>query len=173
MASQTHVGYRVAIGVLLALCLLFGWRWYEAASLARATSTSERAALSTQERYSDELLALRSEQERLIAEVSQLEAQLDQATSWPLVLLSPYDESRFHAQGLSDPVADLEADLQRHPELIPFEPGFGGQVRIGPFLITSQWVVAGVGDGHKAMLAFLSYELQDGQIAWKLLAAGE
>jgi hypothetical protein len=74
-------------------------------------------------------------------------------------------------QGLDDPVADLVADLQRHPELIPHPGVLGGrmgfrQVRV----LSGRWVHADFDDGHIAGEALLEYRVsKPGRITWKVL----
>jgi len=78
-------------------------------------------------------------------------------------------------RGLSDPVRDLKADLMKHPELIPF-PGVEGG-RMGFYsvdeivILGGHWVFARFEDGHIGGTVLLEYEVKDGAIRWKRVAA--
>lgn len=107
-----------------------------------------------------ELLA---EQERLRDEVANLRADLERARQRPFLTCTDLDIVRMKAQGLADPVADLIADLETQPDLVPFQPAGGGQARVGTWLI--------IEDGHKGVLAILGYEIDEGKIKWTVRAA--
>lgn|GEM_PF-5486693 len=145
------------LGVLIILCLYIGWQW----RTTRTALVKERG-----DRVS-EVAELQSKQERLKLEVSELQTDLRQAKEWPFVVCS---DVAMQAKGLRDPVRDLVADLNNHTDLIPFQPIGGGQTTIGLWLINCDWVLAGVGDGHKAIWAMLRYEVTNGQIKWTVLA---
>lgn len=77
-------------------------------------------------------------------------------------------------QGLT--VADLIADLQKHPEIIP-HPGIGGgrmgfyfpeQIRV----LSGRWVYAYFEDGHIGGEALLEYNVMTpSKISWKVVAS--
>lgn len=144
-------------GILIALCLYIGWQW-------RTTQTA--LANERRDRVS-EVAEFHSKQERLIVEVTELQTDLRQAKEWPFLVCS---DDAMQAKGLRDPARDLAADLNNHTDLIPFQPIGGGKTTIGLWLINCDWVLAGVGDGHKAIWAMLHYEVTNGQIKWTVLA---
>ena len=95
--------------------------------------------------------------------------------------LSPHpipqsDVDRLRSLRFKNPIRDIIADLQRHPEVLPFQPPKGGsqfgfydstQIRI----LTDDWVYAYTEDGHVARPVLLRYRVQEGgQIEWKVIA---
>lgn len=78
-------------------------------------------------------------------------------------------------QGLADPVNELEADLMKHPELIPF-PGVEGG-RMGFYspdnirILGGHYAFARFEDGHVGGTILLEYKVERGRIAWRRLAA--
>ena len=82
----------------------------------------------------------------------------------------------FQKKGLREPVADLVADLQRHPELIPF-PGLpgtpmkfydAGRIRV----LSHRWVYAPFDDGHVSGEGIFEFEVAPGgKITWRTLTA--
>lgn len=142
------------MAVLGLLCTYLGWEWKAAA----------------RERTS-EVAVLQAEISRLEAEVAGLQANLTKAQSLPFLDLTDMAINQMREKGLSDPVEDLISDLKAHTDLIPFQPIAGGRTQIAPWLITSHWVVAIADDGHRAIKAFLSYDIRDGEITWTLTGA--
>jgi len=83
---------------------------------------------------------------------------------------------RLRSLGLKDPIRDIIADLQRHPEVLPFQPPKGGS-RFGFYdstqirVLTDDWVYAYTEDGHVVRPVLLRYRVQEGgQIEWKVIA---
>jgi hypothetical protein len=139
--------------VLVFLCTYLGWKWQETAT--RGTSATA---------------TLQAQKEHLEAEVTRLQADLSKAQTLPILILSDMAINQMKEKGLADPVEDLVSDLKTRSDLIPFQPVGGGEKRITPWLITGTWVVAIADDGHRAIKAFLSYEIKNGQIEWTLTA---
>lgn len=86
------------------------------------------------------------------------------------------DESQIaylKSHGLHDPIRDLTADLQKHPELIPHKGVLGG--RMGFYdpgsihILDTKWVLAGFDDGHIYGNALLEYQLSKGEITWRII----
>ena len=83
---------------------------------------------------------------------------------------------RLRELGLKDPIRDLITDLQRHPEVLPFQPsklasqfGFYDSTQIR--VLTGDWVYAYTEDGHVARPVLLRYRvLGGGRIEWKVIA---
>ena len=80
----------------------------------------------------------------------------------------------LRAWGLADPVADLKADLARHPELIPIEPVLGGTMGFRDperiWVLNARWVFADFEDGHIGGSMLLEYRVRSGRITWRRLA---
>jgi hypothetical protein len=79
-------------------------------------------------------------------------------------------------QGLANPVRDLIADLQHHPEVIP-HPGVSGG-RMGFYdpdrirVLNDSWVYAPFEDGHVAGDAILGYRVAPGgRISWRVVVS--
>jgi hypothetical protein len=83
-------------------------------------------------------------------------------------------EELRHA-GLADPVRDLEADLMKHPELIPYPGVEGGHMGFYSAddirILGGHWVFARFEDGHIGGTILLEYKVDSGRITWKKLAA--
>jgi hypothetical protein len=87
---------------------------------------------------------------------------------------SAFDLALLKDQGLEDPVADLIADLQQHPELIPHPGVLGGVMRWTSAdeirVLSRRWIYAVFDDGHIGGESLLQYDLRaEGQISWKVL----
>lgn len=154
MQSRDRWLYLPIIVVLGFLCTYLGWEWKEAA----------------RQRSSD-IAVLQFDKSRLEAEVARLQTDLTKAQSLPFLVLPDPVINQMKEKGLKDPVADLVSDLKARTDLIPFQPLGGGETRVTPWVITSNWVVAIADDGHRAIKAFLSYDIKDGEITWTLTAA--
>jgi len=83
---------------------------------------------------------------------------------------------RLRHRGLQDPVATLIANLQSHPEIIPY-PGLEGS-KMGFYdtdrtrVLSDRWVYAPFEDGHIGGEAILEYSVAaGGAISWKLVKA--
>jgi hypothetical protein len=81
----------------------------------------------------------------------------------------------LRSRGLADPVADLRADLAKHPELIPFPGVEGGTMGFydpgGIQVLDERWVYARFEDGHIGGTLLLEYAVDGGRIHWKRLHA--
>jgi hypothetical protein len=94
----------------------------------------------------------------------------------PGLLANEVHLARLRRAGLDDPLADLRADLQARPELIPLPGRLGG--RMGFYspddivLLNDRWVYAYFEDGHTAGSMLLEFDVREGGgIAWRPLAA--
>jgi hypothetical protein len=94
----------------------------------------------------------------------------------PGLLAQEVHLARLRRAGLDDPLADLRADLQARPELIPLPGRLGG--RMGFYspddivLLNDRWVYAYFEDGHTAGSMLLEFDVREGGgIAWRPLAA--
>ena len=94
----------------------------------------------------------------------------------PGLLANEVHLARLRRAGLRDPLADLRADLQAHPELIPVPSRLGG--RMGFYspddivLLNDRWVYAYFEDGHTAGSMLLEFDVREGGgIVWRPLAA--
>jgi hypothetical protein len=80
--------------------------------------------------------------------------------------------------GLKDPIRDLITDLQKHPDVLPFQPpqgssrfGFYDSTRIR--VLTDKWVYAYTDDGHVVRDVLLRYRVQEGgRIYWEVIEVG-
>lgn len=101
--------------------------------------------------------------------------QARRARNAQLDLLDPAEVALLKARGLSNPVADLRADLMRRPDLIPYEGVMGGRMQFVPAgiaVLSPEWVYARFEDGHVAGSCLLAFEvLPGGEIVWRRLAA--
>lgn len=68
----------------------------------------------------------------------------------------------------------LRDDLVKHPELIPYPAVMGGTMFFVPqriVILDDRWAFAEFEDGHVAGSMLLEYDVRDGRILWKRLAA--
>jgi hypothetical protein len=95
----------------------------------------------------------------------------------PASLLTPAQVQELRQRGLSEPVRDLTADLERHPELIPIQPVSGGTMRFygsQSAVLSPKWMLAYFEDGHVAGHALMEYRVEPGgKIDWKVLTANQ
>lgn len=91
------------------------------------------------------------------------------------VLLDEDQLEDLRRRGLADPVPALLADLERHPELIPFPGTEGSEMRFYPsqcVVVSPEWVYAYFEDGHVSGRGLFEYRvLAGGRIVWKRLTA--
>lgn len=88
--------------------------------------------------------------------------------------LNRWDLEKFQRRGLKDPLKEIIADLQKHPELIPYKGVLGG--RMGFYfadmiwVLNKKWVLAYFEDGHIGGWMLLEFKVfQGGKISWKVL----
>lgn len=125
--------------------------------------------------------ALRRENRLLSARADSLEQRIaileqevtkDSVRAATGTLLRAEDLAYLEGRGLSNPVADLKADLVRNAGLIPQEGVLGGAMRFsedGVRVLNRRWVLAYFEDGHNAGNALLAYTVKNGKITWKVI----
>jgi hypothetical protein len=123
-----------------------------------------------------ELAQLQTEKEELAARIADLQTKsADQAlgaTDQPGLM--PWDIDELKKKGLQDPLKDLAADLQKHPELIPYEGVLGGTMAFAfpekIHVLTDKYVLAYFEDGHIAGWMLLEYGVsRGGRITWRVI----
>jgi len=88
--------------------------------------------------------------------------------------LLPWEIEELQKKGLGNPLYDLAADLQRHPELIPHKGVLGGTMAFGfpekIHVLTDKYVLAYFEDGHIAGWMLLEYGVsKGGKIYWRVI----
>jgi len=88
--------------------------------------------------------------------------------------LTPWELEDLKKKGLEDPIPDLIADLQKHPELISQEGVLGGTMAFGfpekIHILTERYVLAYFEDGHIAGWMLLEYGVaRGGKITWRVI----
>jgi hypothetical protein len=90
--------------------------------------------------------------------------------------IHPFYIERLRKRGLDEPVEDLIADLQRHPELIPYAGVHGSRMvfidkdRIR--VLSGSWVYAPFEDGHISGEGIFEYEVAvGGDITWRVVTS--
>lgn len=88
--------------------------------------------------------------------------------------LDDSEVSDLKKKGLRNPAADLAADLQKHPELIPHKGVLGGTMGFGGTdfirILSGHWALADFDDGHILGKALLKYSVsRKGKIKWKVV----
>ena len=84
------------------------------------------------------------------------------------------DLDELRRAGFADPLATLRKELARHPDLIPF-PGEHGPLKfydadaIRP--LGGHWVFASFDDGLVDGVGIFEYEIANGHLVWKRVAA--
>lgn len=125
-----------------------------------------------------DLRALQAEKEELVAQVTDLQARCQdyeqRIKNQPGLQPGKVDELK--KKGLEHPVADLVADLQKHPELIPYKGVLGGTMAFGfpdkIYVLTDRYVLAYFEDGHIAGWMLLEYTVgRGGKISWRVTDA--
>jgi hypothetical protein len=123
-----------------------------------------------------DLLAIQAERDQLTAQVADLRARCEQYQKQALNLpgLLSWEIEELKKKGLKNPVADLVADLQRHPELIPHEAVLGGTMAFGfpekMHVLTKHHVLAYFEDGHIGGWMVLEYSVaRGGRITWRVV----
>jgi hypothetical protein len=63
-------------------------------------------------------------------------------------------------------------DLIKHKELIPYEGVLGGTMKFDNiYVLTDQWVLASINDGHIDGFMLLKYDLSNGKILWQVISS--
>jgi hypothetical protein len=126
--------------------------------------------------YRRKLSTLQQENRVLVTEIDSLKISLEhfRKERGNLELLSHEKLIGLTKKGLKDPVAEIVADLRKHPELIPYKGVLGGSMGFyyeGEIhILSSKWVLAYFDDGHIAGILLLKYEVSDeGKISWKVI----
>jgi cell division protein FtsL len=126
--------------------------------------------------YRADLLAIQAEKEGLTAQVADLKARCEQyeKQAQDLPGLLSWEIEELKKKGLKDPVADLVADLQDQPELIPHEGVLGGTMAFGfpekIHVLTEHYVLAYFEDGHIGGWMVLEYSVaRGGRISWRVV----
>ncbi|MFC1683206.1 hypothetical protein ACFL0G_03255 [Candidatus Zixiibacteriota bacterium] len=88
--------------------------------------------------------------------------------------LMPWKIEDLQKKGLEDPIPNLIADLQNHPELISREGVLGGTMAFGfpekIHVLTERYVLAYFEDGHIAGWMLLEYGVaRGGKITWRVI----
>jgi hypothetical protein len=91
-------------------------------------------------------------------------------------LLRRYDIEELQQRGLTEPIPEIVASLQVHPEVIPFEGVLGGTMgfyypdRI--HVLNTSWVYADFDDGHVAGHGLFAYSVRaDSTLEWRTVMA--
>lgn len=122
------------------------------------------------------LQTMQSEKEGLMAQVADLQARCEEYEKRALDQpgLTTWDVDEFKKKGLEHPTADLVADLQKHPELIPHKGVLGGTMAFGfpekIHVLTNKYALAYFEDGHIAGYMLLEYAVSKrGEIDWRVI----
>ncbi len=88
--------------------------------------------------------------------------------------LNRWDLEKFQRKGLKNPLKEIVADLQKHPELIPYKGVNGGRMGFYSadmiWVLSKQWVFAYFEDGHRGGWMLLEFRVSSGgKISWKVL----
>lgn len=120
-----------------------------------------------------DLLAIQAEKDQLTAQMADLSSRYEPQAQNQLGLL-PWEIEELRKKGLKNPVADLIADLQKHPQLIPHEGVLGGTMAFGfpekIHILTEHYVLAYFEDGHIGGWMVLEYSVaKGGKISWRVV----
>jgi hypothetical protein len=123
-----------------------------------------------------DLREMLTENEAITAQVTDLQNRCTEyeqrALNQPGLL--PWEIEGLQQKGLENPVADLVADLQNHPQLIPHKGVLGGTMAFGfaekIYVLTEKYVLAYFEDGHIAGWMLLEYGVsKGGAIYWRVI----
>lgn len=123
-----------------------------------------------------DLQVMQSEKEGLAAQVADLQARCEEYEKrvQDQPGLTPWEVEELQKKGLVHPAADLVADLQKHPELVPHKGVLGGTMAFGfpekIHVLTNRYVLAYFEDGHIAGWMLLEYAVsKGGKIFWRVI----
>lgn len=152
----------LTVALVLALLVTALW-WQLAERRARVEAARATALMQRVEALADSV------------RMSQGQARVLSAQGGPVSLLVAQDVEALRDLGLANPVHDLLADLEKHPELIPSKGVLGGTMLFASSesaVLSPEWVMGYFEDGHIAGHCLLEYRVQPGgHIFWKRLAA--
>lgn len=86
--------------------------------------------------------------------------------------ISAFEVNQLKQRGLAHPVADLQADLMQHTDLIEAPASLGGTMRFlenQTYILTGRWALAAFEDGHNGGWMLLQYSVADGEITWEVI----
>jgi len=150
----------LTVALVLALLVTALW-WQLAERRARIEAARAGALVQRVESLADSLRLARN--------------QGPEAASGTTSRLDDGDLRVLRDLGLSNPVHDLLADLEKHPELIPFKGVLGGTMFFSASesaVLSPNWVLGYFEDGHIGGHCLLEYRVQPGgHVFWKRLAA--
>lgn len=123
-----------------------------------------------------DLRAIQAENQGLTTQVAELGARCEEYEKWAKNQpgLLPWEVEELKKKGLENPAADLIADLQNHPQLIPYKGVLGGTMAFGfpdkIYILTEKYVLAYFEDGHIAGWMLLQYAVaKRGKITWRVI----
>jgi hypothetical protein len=126
--------------------------------------------------YRSKFTTFQQEHKILVTEIDSLRTSLEYFRKELNIqeLLSHEKLIGLTRKGLTDPASEIVADLQKHPELIPYKGVLGGTMgfyyKEEIHILTPKWVIASFEDGHMAGIMLLRYEVSDdGKISWKVI----
>ncbi len=134
-------------------------------------------AVSTTTAYHRERARNAEGRQAQLRQLDRLQRELDvQERAVPPTVLTPADLIALYAKGLREPLREIPADLQQHPELIPWPGVAGGTMRFlsadDIHVLNGRWVLAACEDGHVRGTLLLEYAVSDtGAISWQVLAS--
>lgn len=128
--------------------------------------------------YKDKIEKYNREKKELIAGYKEKEKLLKISENLKAnnIALFDYFIEEMKRKGLENPIEDIISDLQKHPELIPYEGTLGGTMRFyskkGIWILNNKWVFAYFEDGHSGGYLLLEYNITDyGKISWGKIAS--
>jgi hypothetical protein len=91
-------------------------------------------------------------------------------------LLRAFEIEELRQRGLAEPISEIVASLQAHPEVIPFPGVLGGRMGFHSpaqiHVLNTSWVYADFDDGHVAGHGVFGYSIQaDGSLEWRTVMA--
>ena len=128
--------------------------------------------------YKDKIEKHNQEKKELIAGYKEKEKLFKISENLKInnIALLEYFIEEMKRKGLTNPVENIISDLQKHPELIPYEGTLGGTMgfyfKKEIWVLNNKWVFAYFEDGHTSGYLLLEYTVtDDGRINWKRIAA--
>lgn len=132
----------------------------------------------TENGFKDKVEKYSRMRKELIADYKEKEKLFGISKNFKMNNIALFDHyiNEMKKKGLANPVDDIISDLQKHPELIPYNGTLGGTMgfyfKKEIWVLNSKWVFAYFEDGHTSGYLLLEYTVtDDGRINWKRIAA--
>ena len=164
--SIERVCWKCLTGALVLAVFVLLWSWY---SYQRRLGTMRLELSRTRQETREVWLLDYKTQDRQFASGQRQTELLEETNLWERALElceeappcpDDHEIEQLKAKGLRNPVKDLAADLEKHPEVLPLKGSEGSAMNVYVLrVLNDRWILGGFSDGHYAGKMLLRYHV--------------